>query len=242
MTIGTSDITSIGAPLLEDIEMFELSSESPSMMSMSSSSSAQVSLTSQATTASAISVASTVIPPGLFVVLGKETLKEIWKDNSDVSLPSWIGRVPSRIGDAKVGKLSADQYRTTCTINLVVTLVRLWTEDGRQRYRDMLDNFMDLVTAINLAHMRVLTPRTIKLYEEVMLKYLRGLRRLYPSVSLTPSQHLSLHLGQVMRRFGPVHAWRCFPFERYNGLLQNIPTNCKFGKPSYCLYVPREAY
>ena len=118
MTIGTSDTASAGAPPIEDIEMFELSSESPSVISTSSPSGAQVSLTSQATTASAISVASTALPPGLFIVLGKETLKAIWKDNSDVSLPSWIGRVPSRIGDAKVGKLSADQYRTTCTIKI----------------------------------------------------------------------------------------------------------------------------
>ena len=90
----------------------------------------------------------------------------------------------------------------------------------------MLDNFMDLVAPVNLAHMRVLTPRTIRLCLNICVGYVDSIP------PLTPSQHLSLHLGQVMRNFGPVHAWRCFPFERYNGLLQNIPTNCKFGESS----------
>lgn len=201
-------------------------------VSMLSSASSQMTATSLATSVG------TVVPQGsdVVTVLGLETLQEIWKDNELVSLPSWIGRVPHRIGDSKVGKLSADQYRTACTINLVITLNRLWTNKIPPRFKEMLDNYMDLVKAVKLSHMRVLTPRTIRLYEQTILRYLRTFSQLYPTFKLVPSQHLSVHLGQVMRNFGPVHSWRCFPFERYNGLLQNIPTNCKFGKLLFRLF------
>ena len=135
MPISSLDTLSARAASVEDLEIVDLSVGAPSTISLSSSSQTddQISLTSQITAASLISVASTAFPqpPDLFLVLGKETLKEIWKDNSDISLPSWIGRVPSQIGHAKVGKLSADQYRTACTVNLVITLVHLWTKDER---------------------------------------------------------------------------------------------------------------
>ncbi|KAI0710497.1 hypothetical protein C8Q76DRAFT_592296, partial [Earliella scabrosa] len=45
-----------------------------------------------------------------------------------------------------------------------------------------------------------------------------------------PNHHLSLHLWQCLLLFGPVHAWWAFPFERYNGLLQNLNTNSQAAK------------
>ncbi|KAI0069623.1 hypothetical protein K474DRAFT_1572835, partial [Panus rudis PR-1116 ss-1] len=164
------------------------------------------------------------------VVLGKEMLSEVWNDMEELQLPSWIGRLPPSIGSSQHGKLSADQYRVLCTINLVTTTVRLWAHMKESRERDMLNNFMTLVSAITLANSRTLTAPKIQAYADKMHQYLIGARKLYPYAPITPNQHLSLHLPDIMRRFGPVHAWRCFPFERYNGMLQNINTNGKFGE------------
>ncbi|KAH8996076.1 hypothetical protein EDB86DRAFT_2829217 [Lactarius hatsudake] len=57
------------------------------------------------------------------VVLGRLTLAEVWLDMSKTTLPSWIGHAPPELGNGKHGKLSADQWRTACTVNLVVTLL-----------------------------------------------------------------------------------------------------------------------
>lgn len=75
-------------------------------------------------------------------------------------------------------------------------------------------------------------------YEAHMHKYLTSLLDLYPNTNITPYQHLALHFGPLLRRFGPTHAWRCFPFERYNYLVQQIPTNSKPGMSLYRLYKP----
>jgi hypothetical protein len=163
-------------------------------------------------------------------VLGREMLGEIWNDMERITLPSWVAPAPDKPGTAQHGKFSADQWRTFCTVNLVFSLIRLWGhEDKESRQYCMLVNFLDLVTAVELAHRRVMTPPRIAQYEFYMHRYLTTLLELYPGTALTPNQHLSLHLGAMLRNFGPVHAWRTFPFERYNYLLQQTETNMKFG-------------
>ena len=164
------------------------------------------------------------------VFLGSKLVTQIWEDNNSMMLPSWIGRLPPRIGSTKHGKLSADQLRTACCINFVTTLVRTWGHAPKgSKWREVLDNFMDLVAAVKIAHMRVLTLENIQEYHRLMHRYLSDMLALYPHSGLSPVHHLSLHLTKLMEQYGPVHAWRCFPFERYNGVLQNIPTNSRFG-------------
>ncbi|KIK31552.1 hypothetical protein CY34DRAFT_103141, partial [Suillus luteus UH-Slu-Lm8-n1] len=45
------------------------------------------------------------------------------------------------------------------------------------------------------------------------------------------------HFGELLQRFGPTHAWRCWIFERINYTLQQIPTNKKFGTSVCCRLV-----
>ena len=45
---------------------------------------------------------------------------------------------------------------------------------------------------------------------------------LYGKQSCTPNIHMSLHLKQCMLDFGPLSAFWCFPFERYNGTLERF--------------------
>ena len=163
-------------------------------------------------------------------VLGRQTLSEIRKDMKRTQFPSWMSTAPAHPGESKWGKFSADQWRTFCTQVLPITLIRLWGSKPKgSRERDMLDNFMHLVSAIKLATMRKMTPSRIAQYEHHMHTYLQTLLKLYPDITITPYQHLSLHFGSLLERFGPTHAWRCFPFERYNYVMQQIPTNQKFG-------------
>ena len=163
-------------------------------------------------------------------VLGRETLKEIWTDMEHIGLPSWLAAAPHHPGSGRHGKFTADQWRSFCTVNLVISLIRLWgvkPEDSRKHR--MLVNFLDLVAAVKIAHMRVMTPERIAQYEFYIHRYLKTLLDLYPGTSMAPYQHRCLHLGSMLRQFGPVHAWRTFPFERFNYLLQQTKTNMKFG-------------
>ncbi len=164
-------------------------------------------------------------------VLGKETLAEVRKDLERIQLPSWVPRAPAHPGETKWGKLTADQWRSLCTIYLPVTLTRLWGDKLHEtrEYR-MLQNFLHLVTSVKIASMRKTSSDHASDYEFHIQKYLETLLELYPGADVTPYQHMSLHLGDQLRRFGPTHSWRCFAFERFNHIFQNIKTNNIYGE------------
>ncbi|VDB94734.1 unnamed protein product [Peniophora sp. CBMAI 1063] len=159
-------------------------------------------------------------------VLGKERLWQVWDDMLRIVMPGWLGRAPSHMGDGQHRKASADDWRVFVTVNLVVTMVRLWGGYGKDtRERQMLDNFMHLAVATKLACSRKMSRKVAKLYMEHMLAWLQGLRILFPGVDLVSNQHLSLHLPNFFLNLGPTHAWRCFVFELWNFLFQSINTN-----------------
>lgn len=178
------------------------------------------------------------------VILCEDTLSQIWSDMERTVLPSEVSPVPRRVGSPSSGKLTADQWRTFCTVHLVVSLIRLW---GNQRPNGnrikMLKNFLHLVTFTNLLHMRQMTPERIRSIEEEHFNYLAGLRTLYPHSALVPKHHMALHFPEMLRDFGPVHAWRTFAFERLNQIFQNISTNSLLGTlPADVIYQSQLIY
>lgn len=172
-------------------------------------------------------------------VLGKGVLPEVWRDKGRTVLPSWISPIPAGAGSARTGKLTADQWRTLCTVHLVVTLIRLWGDrDPDDRRHEMLSNFMHLVTSTVLLFKRSMTTERIRLYENSMKEYLDGHLRLYPHLNLTPKHHLSLHLPKFLERFGPVHGWTTWGFERLNFKFQRTETNGKSSTSNHRHAIP----
>ncbi|OJT09667.1 hypothetical protein TRAPUB_13853 [Trametes pubescens] len=161
-------------------------------------------------------------------VLDQPTLSQIREDIVKTYLPSWLERPPRNFGSAAHGKLKADHWRTVCTVSMVITLVRLWgTATASAEQKALLENFVHLVCAVDLAVRRSVDPDRIAKFDEHMQDYLAGLRLLFEWHQFVPNNHLSLHLKECLDNFGPVHAWWAFPFERFNGLLQKLNTNSK---------------
>jgi len=55
----------------------------------------------------------------------------------------------------------------------------------------------------------------------------KSYERLYGRGFVTPNIHLHAHLAECMFDYGPIYSFWLFSFERYNGLLGNMPTNRK---------------
>ena len=163
-------------------------------------------------------------------VLGHTRLQEIWADMEKTTLPSWCTPAPPRISDKGQGKISADGWRVFCTVHLIVTLGRLWGSlppDSREN--KLFLNFCDLIMATKIATGRSITVACAEEFQDCMLRYLGGLDKLFPMYQLIPYHHISIHLRELLCRFGPTTTWRCWVFERYNHMLQNIETNGRFG-------------
>ncbi|OSD01988.1 hypothetical protein PYCCODRAFT_1368558 [Trametes coccinea BRFM310] len=156
-----------------------------------------------------------------------EVLEAVRKDIASATLPSWLPRPPRNLGSASHGKLKADQWRTACTVNMVITLVRLWGGSAATDEEKLaLTNFLHLVAAVDLATRHTMSAERAHRFDYHMLEYIRGIRTIY-NAKLVPNHHLSLHLVDCLLLFGPTFAWWAFPFERYNGLIQRYNKNHK---------------
>jgi hypothetical protein len=162
------------------------------------------------------------------VVLALDVMNAVWADMRDTQLPSWVSPAPPNWGTRERGKLSADNWQVISTIHLPITLIRLWREEtGRKQA--LLENFMDLVSAVRIANMRVSSPNQIDSYNKLMLRYLTGVKTLFPNYSLRPTHHAALHLGDFMQLFGPNHPRTSMYYERYINFLHRLNTNQKIG-------------
>jgi hypothetical protein len=169
-------------------------------------------------------------------VVTPEEMKEIWKDIRDTVKPSWVTSAPPNLGSASHGKLKADQWRAVGTIYLPLSLIRLWTQskdiddDRAQRCKDILNVTMLLFSAIILASSQETSRAHAEQYLQHMSAYMEGVKKLFPDYKFRPNHHMAIHLPDYLIRYGPVHGWWTFPFERLIGMLQRTTTNCKIGE------------
>jgi hypothetical protein len=172
----------------------------------------------------------------------KQELERIRKDIKSIIRPSWHRAPPSNLGEAGHGKLKADQWRSCIEFDLPVSLAQMWlsrdasqqVDENVKRRQKLAESTMLLATAIQWATSHVTSKTHAEQYTKCMHAYLNCLRELYPNIALRPSHHASLHIGQFLLRFGPMHGWWMFPFERVIGNLQKTNTNHKLGESVAC--------
>jgi len=162
-----------------------------------------------------------------------EEMNEVYADFNRLVKPSWVTSIPNTV--STVGpKLKSDEWRTFGSLNLPVTLIRLWSnnntqdERGRQR-QDLLHLTMLLFSAIAVATTRVASDNHQREYLSHMVAYRQELKRLFPDYEYCANHHIAFHIPEFMSYYGPVHGWWSYPFERMIGMLQRTSTNHKPG-------------
>lgn len=156
-------------------------------------------------------------------------MEKVWDDMTRTRLPNWVTPVPHDWGTSRRGKLSADNWRIICCVHLPITLIRLFGEsDGRQR--DLLDNFMTLVSAVRIATRSKSSPAHVEAYNKLMISYTNGTLELFRDYSILPSHHAALHIGDMLQRFGPKHSHDSPYYERYILFFHRMNTNRKLGE------------
>jgi hypothetical protein len=163
--------------------------------------------------------------------IGRMELRRIRADIAATIRPGWQTGPPPNFGASAHGKVKADQWRSSFEFDIPVSLIQLWAAapDGDRRQK-MLESTMFLATAIRWATSHETSEEHVDEYMWNMRAYLKSLRNLFPGMNLLPNHHNALYLGELLLRFGPVHGWWMFPFERLIGLLQKVNTNKKMGE------------
>ncbi|KIJ89362.1 hypothetical protein K443DRAFT_118066, partial [Laccaria amethystina LaAM-08-1] len=138
-------------------------------------------------------------------MLSTDELKQIQQDILETIWPTWQSIPLKNFGSPAHGKLKADQWRTCIEFDLPVSLMKMWEETSQAKLH-------------------------ANEYRKHMMAYLKMLRELCPNMDLHPVHHNALHIPEFLLRFGPMHGWWMFLFERLIGILQKIKINFKISQ------------
>ena len=142
------------------------------------------------------------------------TIEEI---TAKITTPRDIGRIPLKIGSSFSG-FTSDQWRNWTTVLSPVALKQVLPPDS-------LRCWLMFVRACSLLSSRVISVEAVSQAHCYLTEFCKQVELIYGSDACTPNMHLHLHLKDCLLDYGPVHAFWCYAFERFNGVLGSYHTN-----------------
>lgn len=150
-------------------------------------------------------------------ILCREDLLSIEILANKFRMPSDVGRLPTNISSG-YGGFTANQWRYWITTYSPVVLKSILSKDHLQCW-------LLYVRACSILCRRFLRISDVITADSFLLQFCRKCEHLYGSDACTPNFHLHLHIKESFLQFGPPHAFWCFAFERFNGVLGSYHTN-----------------
>ena len=150
-------------------------------------------------------------------ILTKEKLADIDRKAACFKVSAGIGRLPVNIS-SNYGGFKAEQWKTWITVYSPVILKDILPLNH-------LHCWLLFVHACNILGNRIINKSDLTTADLLLLNYCKKFEELYGKENCSMNLHLHLHLKDTILDFGPSHAFWCFPFERYNGILGSYTTN-----------------
>jgi len=130
-----------------------------------------------------------------------------------INIPSDLGRIPNKIAtDEGFSGFTADQWKSFILIFATPLTWNILRDDDRR----ILANF---VRACFLLISRIIDNEALEEAHSRLLEVALLIENNYGPNMITPNIHLSLHLAECCRDYGPLYSFWCYSFERMNGIL-----------------------
>ena len=173
----------------------------------------------------------TIIDPmhNLYLGSAKHILKDVWIGQGYISnssmtriqscvdsicTPHYVGRIPHKVASSFSG-FTADQFKNWTNYFSLMVLYDILPTEHIQCWRYF-------VQASSILCQMTITNAQIELADVFLLQFCCRVENLYGK-KITPNMHLHCHLKQSVYDYGPIHNF--FSYERYNGILENFPSN-----------------
>lgn len=155
--------------------------------------------------------------------ISKDDLKIMEKRAEAIKLPADMGRIPNKISTGEgFSGFTADQWKTFILVYSTPIMWDLLSVNDRE----ILGNF---VRACSLLVCRIINTNEINEAHNRLLKIGKLIEEHYGENLITPNIHLSLHIAECCRDYGPIYSFWCYSFERMNGILGKYFNNECFG-------------
>ena len=152
-------------------------------------------------------------------LLTKESLQEIERRISTLSVPNSLQRLPINISSNHGGYM-ASQWQSWIVLYSAVVLKGLLPDAHYQCW-------LLFVRACSILSRRIIKHGEVATADLLLLNFCKRFELLYGKDKCTPNLHLHLHIKDCLLDYGPSHAFWCYSFERYNGMLGSYHTNRK---------------
>lgn len=129
--------------------------------------------------------------------------------------PPNIGRIPRKIGSG-FASFTADEWKQWIIWILTYSMYALNDVIPPNDYRCWLY----FVKSCKLLCQSVVTSSDVIASHRFLVKFCETYHDLYGASKCTPNMHMACHLKDCVLDYGPLPAFWCFSFERYNGMLQ----------------------
>jgi hypothetical protein len=144
----------------------------------------------------------------------------------DVTLPTWVQRPPTNLGEPSHGKLKAHEYLTLFICIFPLIIPEFWySPDSSDLDRRHLECFHHLLSATNIIASFKTSNAQADAYTTHYIHYRAAIQQLFPHFQSKPNHHFAMHNGDKLKYWGPLAALSEFLGERINGMLQDISTN-----------------
>ena len=70
-----------------------------------------------------------------------------------------------------------------------------------------------------------LTTDQLTVADTLLLRFCQRTERQYGKDIITPNMHMACHLHECIKDYGPINHFWLFAFERFNGILGQLPNN-----------------
>ena len=148
--------------------------------------------------------------------IDKADLELMERRASAIKVPSDLGRVPHKIATGEgFSSFTADQWKSFI---LIYAIPLTWDILDAQD-RKILANF---VRACHLLTSRIIDNNILNEAHSRLLKVALLIEENYSPELISPNIHLSLHISECCKDYGPLYSFWCYSFERMNGILGKL--------------------
>ena len=156
------------------------------------------------------------------ILLGKDVVSHsefgiIQQRVDSIVTPCDIGRIPNKIRSG-FSSFTADQWK-----NWVIYFSLLALRDFLPA--EVLECWRHFVLACRVLCHKNITFEQIGLGDALLIQFCKRTERIFGKEVITPNMRMHCHLRECILDYGPLHSFWLYAFERYNGILGEVPNN-----------------
>ena len=153
-------------------------------------------------------------------ILTKENVAQVQQRVDKICCSNDVGKLPSKMKDFSFNSFTADELKNWTLLFSLFAMKDILKGEHLRCWGTFV------LACVYLCNQAILES-DITVIDHLLLKFCKSFETLYGRESVTPNIHMHCHLVDCIRNYGPIYNFWLFSFERYNGLLGNIPSNKK---------------